>query len=194
MGYGVGTTLSGIVYFREVGALIDVPPPKGSFREAFESHDVASGGSRYLGRPYATWHWDFFRAEWYDILRGICQGSSGIVYISTTINDNLDEFRTFRCRHKWPLDLDKDSHRRMDFNVVFRRCIYTPAFLTVTVSDSIALVASLPNAPTIGLASRAVTKSESITITESRTVTIATLAVSVIEQIGINEYIEGSVP
>jgi len=123
MPYGIGPDINNIVYFKEVGALKDVPAPKGSLMEGSELRDLASGGARLVGYPIITWHWDFFRAEWYDALRSICPSASGSVVIRTTTNDLLDEFQTFTAKYIWPIELEKDAHRRIDFDLTFRHAI-----------------------------------------------------------------------
>jgi hypothetical protein len=125
MAYGI--KISGTYnYFAQTGALLTIPPPKGSYVEAAEARDLASGGTRWVGDPRIRWHWDYIEREWHDILRAIFPGSSGVTYIISTINDNDDEFREFSARYKWPLELEKDMHRRIDFEIEFRRALLYP--------------------------------------------------------------------
>jgi hypothetical protein len=120
MAYGIGSNLEGLIYFRQAGTLLKVPPPKGSFREGAEARELASGGVRWVGYPQVTWHWDFMRAEWYDALRDICTAASGTVLIDTTTNDDEDAFALYWVKYSWPLELEKDSYRRMDFDITFK--------------------------------------------------------------------------
>lgn len=124
MTYGIGDDPDNLNYFRDVGGFLEtVPAPKGSFKEGSEARPLASGGVRWVGYTQAMWHWDFFRKEWYDLLRSLCPDSSGIIYIETTTNDNEDEFAVYEARYIWPIELEKDSHRRMDFDVHFNRLV-----------------------------------------------------------------------
>jgi hypothetical protein len=124
MTYGVGLTVGAITLFGdEGGVLYRVPVPKGSYYEGSEQRDLVSGATRLVGYPRILWHWDFFKPEWYDIMRTIFTEHSGTVFIRSTTNDNLDEFQTFEAVYSWPWELEKDSYRRMDFDIHFRRVI-----------------------------------------------------------------------
>jgi hypothetical protein len=124
--YAVGASVATLVYFKPQatsGVLINVPEPKGSFMPYSEYRDVADGGVRGIGFPQATWHWDYLRPAWYDALRGLMPSASGTVYIATTTNDSLDVFDFFQAVYVWPLEIEKDSHYRMDFDLIFRRLV-----------------------------------------------------------------------
>ena len=124
MPYGLGSDVDSLEHFKEVDTSLSlVPAPKGSFYAGSESRPLASGGARLVGYPHALWHWDFFRMEWYDILRVLLPDFSGIITIETSTNENEDEFLFYEAKYVFPFELEKDSHRRMDFDVVFQRLI-----------------------------------------------------------------------
>jgi hypothetical protein len=124
MAYGFGPSESSIDHFREEDTdLYLLPPPKGSFFEGALMRDLASGGARIVGYPHVLWHWDFFRAAWYDILRASMPNASGDIVIETSTNDNEDEFAIYSVKYKWPLELNKEAHRRMPFEIRFTRAV-----------------------------------------------------------------------
>lgn len=123
MGYGIGPSKASIIYFRSSGSLLECPPPKGYFQEGSELRDLSSGGARLVGYPIVRWVWGFLTNSQYDVLRSICPEASGTIFISTTTNDNLDSFGIFQARYVWPLELRKDTHFRMEFELLFKRVI-----------------------------------------------------------------------
>jgi hypothetical protein len=120
MGYRIGTTEAGMVTVQSLG----IPDPKHIHHESSSRRNIISGHTKALGAPWCEWHWDFCKLEWRDALRAFCPAPaiSATVYIETRIHEE-DEFDVFTAIMEWPEEEDKDSGRRMDFNIKFKHLI-----------------------------------------------------------------------
>jgi hypothetical protein len=122
--YAIGPSVVGLVTFKALGgALVKVPHPKGFFQPYAELRPLASGGVRGVGFPIARMHWDFMRVAWYDSIRDILTAISGDCYICTRTNEDTDAFDYFTAKYQIPNELELDTHRRMDFDIIFTHLV-----------------------------------------------------------------------
>jgi hypothetical protein len=111
--YGIGASAITIGSLHDLG----IPDPKGSYYPETKKVRLSSGKHRGLGPPRILWHWDFLRIEWREELRTFMDSVSGLTYIESRVNEE-DDWAQFEAYYLWP-DEDKDSFRRMDFDIWF---------------------------------------------------------------------------
>lgn len=113
--YKIGTTLVGLqTLVAQLGMQAD---PRHTFKEFALSVNTVAAGVKGLGRPQASWHWDFMSLADRNILKTYIQGRSATVYIRTRTDD--DTYANFLCTAIWPDEEEKDAGRRLDFTIEF---------------------------------------------------------------------------
>lgn len=123
--YALGSTVSTLVIFKSLGSTLqNVPAPKGFYQPYSELRPLAGGGVRGVGYPKIRWHWDFMTMAWYDIIRDILTAQSGNIHIASRVNDDADKFDYFYVKYMLPLELDLDSHHRMDFDIEYTHVVH----------------------------------------------------------------------
>lgn len=94
--------------------------PRSVARPWEEVKDTGDGLARGLGRPAATWNWNFISRQQRDALRTYCTGKSARVYIRTRMNDSADAYLTYLAAMMWPDTEDRQTGRRINFTLEFR--------------------------------------------------------------------------
>lgn len=121
--FEIGTSLMSMTNVELLGT--KMPAPKSKFIPYVKYVTLANGTVRGVGYPTAEWRWGFLRwdisTETYrDALRDLLPTPSTLVYIKTIINEVHDSYQTFSAIAVWPLEENKDTHRRLDFAIVFK--------------------------------------------------------------------------
>jgi hypothetical protein len=98
--------------------------PRSSFRPYTEAVQLANGKLRGLGRPIATWRWGFITQTVRDSLRAFCNNmKSNAVYVRTKTNENADSYQTFTGTIVWPDDEDRQTGRRINFELILKNLV-----------------------------------------------------------------------
>ncbi len=97
--------------------------PKSPFKPATMSIDLGNGTARNMGRPNTIWRWGFVTRAQRTILRAFCTGKSARVYICTMVNDSSDQYVTYDAVMLWPDEEQRDTGRRLNFEIQFRDLI-----------------------------------------------------------------------
>jgi hypothetical protein len=96
--------------------------PKSTYRPYTEGIELANGRARGFGRPIASWRWGFITSAMRTQLRTFCANKSNDVYIRTRTNE-ADAYSVFSAVMLWPDDEDKQTGRRLDFEINFRNLV-----------------------------------------------------------------------
>jgi len=103
-----------------------IPFPRPPLKLFVELSQMASGKFVGRGLPTITWAWGFITQAQRDQLRSFCPGASAIIYIDTISLENADQFRQYKCIMKWPEEEDRQTTRRVSFNLEFVHCELQP--------------------------------------------------------------------
>lgn len=124
--YMIGTSYGDLTNVESLSGT-PLPPPKSDFKPFATSVVLASGKSRGLGFPVATWNFGYLRQAQRDRLRQFCTGTSADIWIKTRTNDSADTFSYFQGVMNWPEDEETEHRLRPDFVVTFTHLVlYTP--------------------------------------------------------------------
>jgi hypothetical protein len=99
-----------------------VASPRHTFQDYVEPRKLMDGHTRGLGRPLATWLWDFLPLGMRTILRTYCSTPSADVVICTRINEG-DAWRVYNAIVTWPPMETKQAGRRMSFSLTFENLV-----------------------------------------------------------------------
>lgn len=102
---------------------LDIPAPKAEYQPYTEAVELGDGSVRGWGLPVAILRWGFLAQEHRDTLRAYCTGASAPVWVRLNTTDNADEWRTFYAIMVWPMAEQRDTERRMNFDLLFKQMI-----------------------------------------------------------------------
>lgn len=126
-------TLSGLTGYKVLPTYLyqmDGNDPKGSFNPYSKPLPLGNGRVKGGGWKLVGWHWGFITQGFRHLLRIAVSGAStnDDFLILTRIYDDLDEFQWFSCVGIWPFDEDRQTTRRLNFDVKFQSAVQISAY------------------------------------------------------------------